>query len=120
MKLALAERLRGARRFGWYAALAAASALLLIATRGVHGPAATQQSPLEARLQAILSRIDGVGSVSVMIAEDADGNVAGAVVVAPELRGVRAYLDVQSAVRTLLGIDLDRIRIIAELVAPPP
>lgn len=107
------ERLRGARRIEWFAALVllALLALALTGSRlewpGEHGGTA-----LEKRLESILSRIDGVGPVSVMISEDGDGNPIGALIVAKALEDVRPALEIQIAVRTLLGIDENRIRVI--------
>ena len=108
----LRDRLRGARRLGLYAGLALACALLLIAMNGARGPGETGKTPLETRVEGVLSQIEGVGAVSVMITEDEEGEIIGAVIVANRLHGLRAALDVQEAVRTLLDIETDRIQII--------
>ena len=111
------DRLRGARRLGIYAGVATICALLLIALGCMPAsvPATAEKTALEARLEAVLSRIEGVGDATVMITQDDSGNVIGAVVVAGGMSDVRACLSVQSAIRTLLGIDLERIRIISGL-----
>ena len=96
----LRDRLRGACRLGLYAGLALACALLLIAMNGARGPGETGKTPLETRVEGVLSQIEGVGAVSVMITEDEEGEIIGAVIVANRLHGLRAALDVQEAVRT--------------------
>ena len=106
------ERLRGARRLELYAAAVALALLGLIALRSAPGGVTVQRTELEARLERVLSRIDGAGAVSAMINEDADGTVIGAVVVADGLSGVRAYLQLQRAVRAALDIEVSRVTII--------
>ena len=109
----LLERLRGARHIEWFAALVLLTLLALALTGGRAALSPKNQgSSLERRLEAILSRIDGVGRVSVMIAEDEQGTPVGAVIVAEGLTEVRPALEVQAAVRTLLGIEENRIRVI--------
>ena len=75
------------------------------------GEARTQ---VEARLEGIVMAIDGVGSARVMVTQSADGQTEGAVIVAEGLDSVRAYLEVQEAVRALLDIEPGRIRIIGK------
>ena len=70
------------------------------------------ESPLESRLEALLSQIDGAGQVRVMVTQSESGEIVGAVVIAGGELSMPAYLSLQSAVRTLLDIDLNRIRII--------
>lgn len=108
----LLERLRGARRVELFAALVVASMLALMLVRGSVGSGRAQKTELETRLENILSRIEGAGSVSAMVAQDADGTVTGVLVVADALSDVRAYLRLQSAVRALLEVELDRIEIV--------
>lgn len=67
----------------------------------------------EARMQRILSRIEGAGRVSVMIAGSGeDGSCTGVVVVATGAEDVGVMLRLQRAVRALTDLDLDRIEII--------
>lgn len=108
----LLERLRGARRIELFAALVVASLLALMLVRGSVGSSRPQKTELETRLENILCRIEGAGSVSAMVAQDADGTVTGVLVVADGLSDVRTYLRLQSAVRALLRVDLDRIEIV--------
>lgn len=113
MTARLWERLRGARHIAFFAALAGISALALILAGGQReSQPQGGRTALEARLEAILGEVDGVEDVRVMITQDEAGETIGVVVVAERLRDMRAYLDVQSAVRTLLDARLDQIRII--------
>lgn len=112
---ALRDRLRGARRIEIFAAVALVSALALLGLGGLRTDGPSDRPALETRLEAMLSEIEGAGRVRVMITEADSGEIVGAVVVARELRDMRAYLDVQSAVRTLLDIELSQIRIIAQI-----
>lgn len=113
MTNALLERLRGARRIELFAALALAALLALALTGGFHGKD-DGGTDLEGRLERVLSRIDGVGSVSAMVAQDGEGRVTGAVIVADGLEDMRAWLAVQRAVEALIGVEPDRIEIIGK------
>ena len=108
----MTDRLRGARRIELVAALVLAALLALMLLSGSNGPREALKTPLETRLERILSRIEGVGRVSAMITEDADGNVAGVLIVADGLEDVSAYLRVQRAVLSLLETEADRVEII--------
>ena len=109
----LLERLRGARGIELFAALAVAATLALLLVRGSVAPDRAQKTELEMRLEGILSRVDGTGRVDAMIAQDADGNVTGVLIVAEGLSDVRTYLHLQAAVRALLEVQPDRIEIIS-------
>ena len=108
----LFDRLRSARHIWLFAAVALACLLALVGLKNNPIAVSPDRSALEARLEGILSSIEGAGRVRVMITQSEDGAPTGAVVVANEVEDMRAYLNMQSAVRTLLDIDLDRIRII--------
>ena len=73
----LSDKLRGARRIEIVAALVIAALLGLALLNGISGAGQSGGTPLEERLERILSRIDGVGRVSAMITEDGEGGVAG-------------------------------------------
>ena len=107
----LLERLRGARGIEWFAALALAALLALMLLKPGSGDGASG-TPLEARVERILRRVEGVGRVSAMITQGEDGDVTGAVIVAEGLSDVRTYLRLQRAVSALLDIEADRIEII--------
>lgn len=66
----------------------------------------------EARMQRLLSCIEGAGKVSVMIAEDENGCIRGAVVAAQGAEDVRVALEMQRAIQALTGLDLNQIEII--------
>lgn len=109
----LLDSLRGARHIGLFVGLAALAILaLVLLNAGESVSLPTQGSALEHRLEALLTSIDGVGPVSVMIAQDENGAVTGAVIVATELKGMRPMLQIQAAVKTLLCVELDRVTII--------
>lgn len=110
----LGECVRGARRIGLFAAVALAALLALVWLDGGSGQreAPAGKTELEARLESLLEKIDGTGDVSVMIVENADGSTGGAVVVSSGLDDIGTYLEVQSALRALLDVELSRVRII--------
>ena len=116
MKAAL-DRLRGARGLELFALMAVVAAILAIALGTGTGQktGASEQTPLELRLEGVLEKIDGAGDVSVMITQREDGEIVGAAVVTSGIGGVSAYLDMQSAVKTLLNIDTSRIQIIGDI-----
>ena len=107
----LLERLRGARRIEWFAALALAAllALMLLRLEGGGGEAGT---PLEKRVERILRRVEGAGRVSAMITQGEDGVVTGAVIVAEGLSDMQTYLRIQRAVSALLDVEAENIEII--------
>ena len=123
----LLERLRGARGIEWFAALALAALLALMLLRPGGGDGARREAsllgrreasslgpgtPLEARVERILQRIEGAGQVSAMITQGENGAVTGAVIVAEGLSDVQTYLRLQRAVSALLDVEADRIEII--------
>ena len=106
------DRLRGARRVELFAALALA-ALVLLLLLGQRGPRIEgERTALEARLERVLSGIDGAGAVRAMVTEDENGGATGAVIVAPAAEDVRTFLSLQAAVSKLLALEVDRIEII--------
>ena len=109
---ALANRLRGARRIELFAAMVLAALLALVLLNGCVGSREAVRTPLEGRLERILSRIEGVGRVSAMITEDGEGGVAGVVIVADGLEDISTCLRVQRAVLSLIDIEADRVEII--------
>jgi len=107
----LMERLRGARRIEWFAALALA-ALVALMLLGLDRGGGGTGTPLEARVERILRRVEGAGRVSVMITQGEDGTATGAVIVAEGLSDVQTYLRLQRAVSALLDIEPVKIEII--------
>lgn len=66
----------------------------------------------EARMERILSQIEGAGHVNVMIAANGQGEAQGVVVVASGADDVRVMLEIQRAVRTLTGLELEAIEVV--------
>ena len=106
------ERLRGARRIELFAALALAALLALALIGSGGGDPPLEKTELELRVEGILSTLDGVGEVSAMITQEADGSVRGALIVAKDLEDMGVYLRLQRAVAALLEVEADRIEII--------
>lgn len=106
------ERLRGARRFELLALVALVALLALLILRSGNGASGPQKTDVEARLERMLSAIEGAGRVRAMVTQDADGNVNGALIVADALDDVRTYLSLEHAVTTLLQLDAARVTII--------
>ena len=107
----LLEKLRGARGFELFAALALA-ALLALMLLGQNGGSGSRKTALESRVEDILSRVEGAGRVSAMINQGEDGTVTGALIVADGLEDVGTYLRLQRAVASLLDVDVESIEII--------
>ena len=110
---AIVEAMRGARHFGILIGVVLVSALglALLGASGGRQPAGTE---IEVRLERLLGAIDGVGDVDVMVTTDDEGRPVGAAVVVGGRLDVRATLEIQSAVRALLDIDTNRIRVIGK------
>ena len=104
----LGEMLKGARRIEFWIAVAAACALLALA---LGGGAGSEPVGTEARMERVLSRIEGAGRVTVMLS-DAEGAPVGAVVAASGADDVRVALELQRAVRALTGLELEQIEIV--------
>ena len=90
-----------------YLIIALIALLCLIVMNGSvdNGASAT---PMEKRMEGVLSQIDGAGKVKVMVREDKD-EIVGVLVVCEGARDVGVRLRIQKAVNTLLAIDNDRI-----------
>ena len=108
------ETLRGARRLELFILMILLSVLGLALLNGACHNDDSGKAPDEVRLEQLLEHIDGVGDVDVMISMDEDGRPIGAAVVADGLDDIGVRLEIQSAIRALLDIDLNRIRIIGK------
>ena len=106
----LREKLRGARGLEWLLLLIAACVAALVLTRG-GSDAGAQPTELEARLERVLSAVEGAGEVRAMVAEE-DGAVTGVVIVATGAEDVGVRLSLMQAARALLGVDMERIEVI--------
>ena len=99
------EKLKGVRHIGLLAAFAALAVLVLLAGR------LPAQDSLEARMERVLSHIDGAGRVSVLLSGGEDG-VTGAVIVAEGAGDLTVLLELQSAAQALLGLDAARVEVL--------
>ena len=106
----LFEALKSARRIEILVILAMICVLIVLWMGG--GGDVRQQDGEEARMERLLSSIEGAGRVSVMISRNAEGEIGGVVVAASGADDLRAMLELQQAVRTLTGLELDRIEIV--------
>lgn len=104
----LFEALRAARKIELLVIAAVLCALLLLYMGDGEGGAANEA---EARMERVLSRIEGAGRVSVMISEGAGGEIVGAVVVAGGADDLHVSLELQRAVQTLTGLELEQIEV---------
>lgn len=99
--------LRGARRIEWIVLLAALAAAVLLLTGAKEDGA--QPVSLERRMEAALSMVEGAGRVRVLVNEGAS---TGVLVVAEGADDLRVRLSLEQAVRTLMGIEADRVEIL--------
>lgn len=106
----LKEKLRGARGLEWLLLLIAACVAALVLTRG-GSDAGAQPTELEARLERVLSAVEGAGEVRAMVSEQ-NGKIAGVVIVAAGAEDVGVRLSLMQAARALLDVELDQIEVI--------
>ena len=106
----LREKLRGARGLEWLLLLIAACVAALVLTRG-GSDAGAQPTELEARLERVLSAVEGAGEVRAMVSEQ-NGEIAGVVIVAAGAEDVGVRLSLMQAARALLDVELDQIEVI--------
>ena len=106
----LKEKLRGARGLEWLLLLIAACVAALVLTRG-GSDAGAQPTDLEARLERVLSAVEGAGEVRAMVSEQ-NGEIAGVVIVAAGAEDVGVRLSLMQAARALLDVELDQIEVI--------
>lgn len=102
----LFETIKAAR---WLELTIAAALLCILIVLALNGGGDGNDE--EARMQRILSGIDGAGRVRVMIARDAGGNCTGVVVVASGAKDVGVMLRLQRAVQALTQLELAQIEI---------
>lgn len=102
------EALKSARKIE-ILVMAAMLCILLVLWMGGRESSSNEE---EQRMARILSRIDGAGQVNVMIASNAEGDIQGVVVAATGADDVRVMLEIQRAVRTLTGLNLEEIEVV--------
>lgn len=105
----LFETIRAARWLEPTILIALVCILILIALGSGGGSTASDE---EARMQRILSKIEGAGRVHVMIARDDGGDCTGVVVVASGAEDVEVMLRIQRAVQALTDLELSQIEIV--------
>lgn len=90
--------------------IAAMLCVLLVLGMGYPRGDTNLRSDAERRMERILSRIEGAGKVSVMLAEQEDRYLG--CVVAAEGGDVKTMLELQRAVQALTDLELERIEIV--------
>jgi len=85
--------------------------LLVIGLKG-NKPAESIPTDEEKRIERILNEIEGIKRASVMISYDKEAVKLGAVVAAEGKDDIRTMLEIQRAVKTLTGLELDSIEVI--------
>ena len=106
---AIKQSLHSARKIEIFLLIAAAAIAALIFISGDND---TTGNDLEIRTEEILECIGGVGKTKVVINSTAEGEIKGVLIVAEGAGSIRTYLEMQKAVSTLLGIDINNIEII--------
>ena len=109
MLAGIAKRLKGARRLEIFIIVAAVAAAALISMKT---PDIESVSPMEARMERVLSAIDGAGRVSVLINENEEGSILGVLVVADGAGDLTVRMRLMSAVKATLGADMSQIEIV--------
>ena len=107
----LREKLRGARGLEWLLLLVAACVAVLALFQGSGGDGTVQSTELEARLERVLSAVEGAGDVRAMVTEREE-KIVGVVIVAEGAGDIGVRLSLMQAARALLGIGLDQIEVI--------
>lgn len=106
----LIEAFKTARRTEIILIIAAICALLYCLMDGsAQGRIATDE---EKRIQNILSRIEGAGKVHVMLSTDEAGSHQGAIIAAGGAEEIAVRLELQQAMHTLTGLELERIEVV--------
>lgn len=93
------------------AIIAAVAVLLVFGMRekAEEGNVSTEE---EMRIERIIEKIEGVKTASVMISYDDKQERAGIVIVADGADDIRTMLEIQRAVKTLTGLQLEQIEIV--------
>ena len=104
------EALKSARRIELFFVIAAA-AILLLQWSGSSNSAGGR-TILEKRLESVLGQVQGVHRISVMVSQNESGTPEGVLIVTDAAQNISACLQLQYAVKTLLGVDLCRIEIV--------
>ena len=108
----LMEALRSARKIEVLLITAVLCIMFLLYIGDGGRQSGQEASTEEIQMQQLLSRIEGAGEVSVMLARNEKGEAAGAVVVAQGADDIRVVLELQRSVHALTGLDLEHIEIV--------
>lgn len=103
------ETIKAAR---WLELAIAAGLVCVLLVLALGSGSESAASDEEARMQRLLSKIDGAGRVSVMLARNDAGECTGAVVVASGAENVEVMLRLQRAVQALTNLELSQIEIV--------
>jgi len=103
------EEIKGAKKLEWFL-LAAAISILLLACLGKNDSSSALRSESEKRLISALNRIEGIGRADALISSE-DGYTR-VLVIAEGVDDMNVYLNIQHAVRTIVGIELSNIEIV--------
>ena len=103
--------LKTVQKVQWLA-VAAAVCVLLMLGMGSGGKQETVSTAEEIRMERILRGIEGVISVSVMLSYNEQQEKSGVVVAASGRDDIRTMLELQRAVHTLTGLELNQIEIV--------
>lgn len=116
------QRFRGVRHLEWILALLAAALLLALLSAGWNGETDEQAMGMEARLERVLSAVEGAGRVRVLINEPEEVQAAfmnqtrekpaGVLVVAQGAGDIRVRMELSRAVQALLGVDAASVEIL--------
>jgi hypothetical protein len=112
--------LKGAKRMEWILLLAVAAALILVMTS--RSAPEGGQTTLEARMEAVLSQVQGAGRVRVLVSEGEGDtqafsqenlqSVRGVVIVADGADDIRVALELSAAAQALTGVDAGKIQVL--------
>ena len=105
----LFETIKAAR---WLELAIAAGLVCVLIVLALGSGGGSASSDKEARMERILSKIEGAGRVSVMLARNDAGECTGAVVVASGAEDVEVMLRLQRAVHALTNLELSQIEIV--------
>ena len=105
----LFETIKAAR---WLELAIAAGLVCVLIVLALGSGGGSASSDEEARMERILSKIEGAGRVSVMLARNYAGECTGAVVVASGAEDIEVMLRLQRAVHALTNLELSQIEIV--------
>lgn len=106
------DTLRGARHIELIVLIVLIALIGLVFLNRMDVSVDADKTPVESRLEDILSHLDGVKSPAVMVSESSDGDILGVVVIAQGAESIQNRLNIENTIRTLLNIDTTNIEII--------